>query len=77
MNEQRAIIGAAINRMRTSINNLSAAAVKTEVAIGRIADTDFAIESSNLAKQLILSDSANQMLVTANQSKNLLIALIE
>ena len=77
MNEQRAIIGAAINRMRTSINNLSAAAVKTEVAIGRIADTDFAIESSNLAKQLILSNSANQMLVTANQSKNLLIALIE
>ena len=77
MNEQRAIIGAAINRMRTSINNLSAAAVKTEVAIGRIADSDFAIESSNLAKQLILSNSANQMLVTANQSKNLLIALIE
>ena len=32
MNEQRAIIGAAINRMLTSINNLSSAAVKTEFA---------------------------------------------
>ena len=77
MNEQRAIIGAAINRMRTSINNLSAAAVKTEVAIGRINDADFARESSDLAKQQILTNSANQMLATANLSKNLLLALLK
>ena len=77
MNEQRAIIGASINRMRTSISNLSAAAVKTEVAIGRIADTDFAKESSNYAKQLILSNSANQMLSIANTSKDLLLQLIQ
>lgn len=77
MNEQRAIIGASINRMRTSISNMSAAAVKTEVAIGRIADTDFAKESSNYAKQLILSNSANQMLSVANTSKDLLLQLLQ
>ena len=77
MNEQRAIIGASINRMLASINNLSSAAVKTEVAIGRIIDTDFALESAKLAKQQILSQSSNQMLSIANQSKELLAQLLQ
>ena len=76
MNEQRATIGASINRMISSINNLSSAAIKTEVAIGRIIDADFALESANLAKQQILSKSSNQMLSTANQSKELLTQLL-
>ena len=77
MNEQRAIIGASINRMMASINNLSSAAVKTEVAIGRIIDADFALESAKLAKHQILSQSSNQMLSIANQSKNLLTQLLQ
>ena len=77
MNEQRAIIGAAINRMRTSINNLTSAAVKTEFAVGRIIDADFALESAKLAKQQILSQSSNQMLSIANKSKDLLNQLLE
>ena len=76
MNEQRAIIGASINRMLSSINNLSSAAIKTELAIGRVIDADFALESANLAKQQILSQSSNQMLSTANQSKELLTQLL-
>ena len=76
MNEQRAIIGASINRMLSSINNLSSAAIKTEVAIGRVIDADFARESANLAKQQILSLASNQMLSTANQSKELLTQLL-
>lgn len=77
MNEQRAIIGASINRMLSSINNLSSAAIKTELAIGRVIDADFARESANLAKQQILSQSSNQMLSTANQSKDLLTQLLQ
>jgi len=77
MNEQRAIIGASINRMLASINNLSSAAIKTDVAIGRIIDTDFALESAKLAKQQILSQSSNQMLSIANQSKDLMTQLIQ
>ena len=77
MNEQRAIIGASINRMMASINNLSSAAVKTEVAIGRIIDADFALESAKLAKHQILSQSSNQMLSIANESKNLLAQLLQ
>ena len=77
MNEQRAIIGASINRMLASINNLSSAAIKTDVAIGRIVDTDFAFESAKLAKQQILSQSSNQMLSIANQSKGLMTQLLQ
>ena len=77
MNEQRAIIGASINRMLASINNLSSAAIKTDVAIGRIIDTDFALESAKLAKQQILSQSSNQMLSIANQSKDLMRQLLQ
>ena len=77
MNEQRAIIGASINRMLTSINNLSASSVKTEVAMGRIIDTDFALESAKLAKKQILAQSSNQMLSIANQSKDLMTQLIQ
>ena len=77
MNEQRAIIGASINRMLASINNLSSAAIKTDVAIGRIIDTDFALESAKLAKQQILAQSSNQMLSIANQSKDLMTQLIQ
>ena len=77
MNEQRAVIGASINRMLVSINNLSSAAIKTDVAIGRIIDTDFALESAKLAKQQILSQSSNQMLSIANQSKELLAQLLQ
>jgi len=76
MNEQRAIIGASINRMLSSIHNLSSAAINTEAAIGRVIDADFALESANLAKQQILAQSSNQMLSTANQSKELLTQLL-
>jgi flagellin len=77
MNEQRAIIGASINRMLTSINNLSASSLKTEVAIGRIIDTDFALEAAKLAKKQILAQSSNQMLSIANQSKDLMTQLLQ
>ena len=77
MNEQRAIIGAAINRMLNSIDNLSVSSVNSEVAMGRIIDTDFARESMTLAKQQILQDSANQMISRANKTKELYIKLID
>ena len=77
MTQQQAIIGASINRMMASINNMSTASIKTEVAIGRIIDADFALESAKLAKHQILSQSSNQMLSIANESKNLLAQLLQ
>ena len=70
-------LGALQNRMQYTINNLSQAAMNTEVAIGRIVDADFAVESMALAKFQILSQAASAMLAQANQSKQSVLTLLQ
>ena len=76
MSEQKAMIGASINRLKTTIDNLTASSINSEMALGRIVDTDFALESQKLAKQQILNQSSNAMLVQTNKSKSALLQLI-
>jgi len=76
MSEQKAMIGASINRLKTTIDNLTASSINSEMALGRIVDTDFALESQKLAKQQILNQSSNAMLVQTNNSKSALLQLI-
>ena len=76
MSEQKAMIGASINRLKTTIDNLSASSISSEMALGRVVDTDFALESQKLAKQQILNQSSNAMLVQTNNSKSALLQLI-
>ena len=76
MSEQKAMIGASINRLKTTIDNLTASSINSEMALGRIVDTDFALESQRLAKQQILNQSSNAMLVQTNKSKSALLQLI-
>ena len=75
--EYLATIGASINRLSSTINNLSASAVSTETAFGRIVDADYARETVNLARQNVLSNASQAMLANANQSKRLLTVLID
>ena len=75
--EYRATIGASINRLSTTINNLSESAVNTEVAFGRVVDADYARETINLAKQNVLANATQAMLANANQSKRLVIMLVD
>ena len=75
--EYRATIGASINRLSTTINNLSESAVNTEVAFGRIVDADYPRETVNLAKQSVLANASQAMLANANQSKRLVIMLVD
>ena len=76
MSEQKAMIGASINRLKTTIDNLSASSISSEMALGRVVDTDFALESQKLAKQQILNQSSNAMLVQTNNAKSALLQLI-
>ena len=76
MSEQKAMIGASINRLKTTIDNLTASSISSEMALGRVVDTDFALESQKLAKQQILNQSSNAMLVQTNKSKSALLQLI-
>jgi flagellin len=76
LSESLAVIGASINRLTSTINNLSNASNITTKALGRISDADFATESAKLIKEELLVRVTNQMLSTANQSKGLLAQLI-
>ena len=73
---EQATLGSLINRFNYSVNNLSRSSVATEQALGRIMDSDFATESTNLSKAQILNQAATAMLAQANQSKSLMLQLI-
>jgi flagellin len=77
ISQEQAKFGSLQNRLNYSISNLSRASVMTEAALGRIMDADFAAESTELSKAQILNQAATSMLAQANQSKNLLLQLIQ
>lgn len=72
-----AIVGASINRLLSSISNLSQASVNSKRALGRIVDADYSKETSKMSKNMILSQLANQMISTANDFKRHLVQLIQ
>jgi flagellin len=72
----QAKLGASQNRLTHNIDNLSKGSMLTEQSVGRIMDTDFAVETSELSKQQILSQAAMAMLAQANVSKQAVMALL-
>jgi len=77
ISQEQAKFGSLQNRLSYSVANLSRASVMTEQALGRIMDADFAQESTALSKSQILNQAATSMLAQANQSKSLLLQLIQ
>lgn len=67
VNEQRATLGAGINRLDAVINNLENSLVNLGAARGRIVDADFARETANLTRTQILQQAGTAMLAQANQ----------
>ena len=65
---ERGDLGATMNRMEHTIDNLSNIVVNTTVSRGRIEDADMAEESVNLSKSQVLQQAATAMLAQANQS---------
>ena len=65
---ERGDLGATMNRMQHTIDNLSNIVVNTEVSRSRIRDADMAEESVQLSKSQVLQQAANAMLAQANQS---------
>ena len=65
---ERGDLGATMNRMQHTIDNLSNIVVNTELSRSRIRDADMAEESVQLSKYQVLQQAANAMLAQANQS---------
>ena len=77
VNGVRGALGAASNRLDSTIGNLNQIRVNLMASKGRIMDADFATETGNLAKGQILQQAATAMLAQANASKQTVLALLQ
>ena len=75
--ERQAIIGAHINRLDYTMGHLATSSQSAKESLGRIQDTDYAVETTNLAKAQILQQSATSMLAQANMSKDVILSLVQ
>jgi flagellin len=73
----RAGLGAFINRLQSTLSNLSNTVENSSLARSRILDTDFAAESSALAKGQIIEQAGISVLGQANQSAKQVISLLQ
>ena len=73
----QAKLGAIQNRLQHNIDNLSKSSMLAEQSLGRVIDSDFATETSELSKQQILNQAAVSMLAQANQSKQSVLSLLQ
>ncbi|MDG2442753.1 MAG: flagellin [Luminiphilus sp.] len=69
--------GATMNRVEYAIENLTNGLLSTEASKSRIADADYAKESSNLASAQIRNQGAKAMLAQANTDQQLTLSLLE
>jgi len=77
VNSQRATYGAAINQLTYAIDNLSSVKVNAEASRSRILDTDYALETSELARTQIIQQAGTAMLAQANQLPQTVLSLIQ
>jgi flagellin len=73
----QAQLGAFQNRLDAVVSNLTVANLNMSASRSRIMDTDYAKESTNLAKAQIISQAATAMLAQANQSGQSVLALLK
>ncbi len=75
--DSRASMGAYQNRLAASVSNLETYSQNLQASRSRILDTDYAKESTNLAKSQIIAQAATAMLAQANQSQQGVLALLK
>jgi flagellin len=73
----QAQLGAYQNRLESAINNLTEGSTNMNASRSRVLDTDYAKESTNLAKAQIITQAATAMLAQANQSAQSVLALLK
>ncbi|MEZ8099467.1 lateral flagellin LafA [Vibrio bivalvicida] len=76
INTVRSSLGANINRLDHTINNLANISENTAAAKGRITDADFAIESSNMTKNQMLMQAGTTVLSQTNQLPGMAMSLL-
>ncbi|MRW82492.1 Lateral flagellin [Pseudoduganella sp. FT26W] len=73
----RSNLGATSNRLEHVYNNLANVSTNTKAAEGRIMDTDFAAESSNMTSAQMLLQAGTAMLKQSNSTSSLVMSLLQ
>jgi flagellin len=74
---QRSELGAISNRLTHTVSNMTNVSTNLSAARGGIEDADFALETTNLAKNQILQQASTAMLAQANASKQNVLSLLQ
>ena len=77
INTTRADLGAAQNRLTSTISNLQNINENASAALGRVQDTDFASETAQLTKQQTLQQASTSVLAQANQLPSAVLKLLQ
>ena len=76
VNTTRASLGAGQSRLTSVVNNLTNSVANLTDARSRIEDVDFSSETTELAKQQILSQASQALIAQANQSQQGVLQLL-
>ncbi len=77
VNKARAKIGAVINRLTYSADNLTNISANATASRSRIEDADYAKATTNLARSQIIQQAATAMLAQANQQPQSVLSLLQ
>jgi flagellin len=72
----RAQAGALINRLEHTVSNLMNVSQRLQEAVSGIEDADYASESANLARGMVLAQAGTAMLAQANQAPQYILSLL-
>ena len=77
VDDLRATLGAAQNRLESTVRNISVTQVNVKAAESQIRDVDFAAESANFAKHNILAQSGSYAMSQANAVQQNVLRLLQ
>lgn len=77
VSSHRATLGAMVNRLEFAVDNLANVSSNTSIARSRITDTNYAEETSKLAKTQIIQQAATAVLAQANQHQKMVLTLLD
>ena len=72
----RAQAGAFVNRLEHTVSNLMNVSQRLQEAVSGIEDADYAAESANLARGMVLAQAGTAMLAQANQAPQYILTLL-
>jgi flagellin len=76
LNGKRAQAGALVNRLEHTVSNLMNVSQRLQEAVSGIEDADYASESANLARGMVLAQAGTAMLAQANQAPQYILSLL-